>query len=208
MNDRSADRSSGRALLVADHPTLRQAMRQALEAFGVGITAEAPPGREAVLAAWAVRPHVAVVDVATGGERALDTCRRLRAESPNTRVIALAPRYGPAHHAAVATGAIVVTTDVSVADLAAAVARATQAKGRRDSAPACDGRRADRVLTTRECEVLSLAAQGMTDGQISRVLYISHKTVKNHLHHVYTKLGASSRTDAVVLGMRHGLIPA
>ncbi|HAI20562.1 MAG TPA: DNA-binding response regulator, partial [Clostridiales bacterium UBA8153] len=63
-------------------------------------------------------------------------------------------------------------------------------------------------LTAREAEVLSLVAAGMSNGEIARALFISEKTVKNHLSRVFEKLGVSDRTNAALLAVRHGLPPA
>ena len=65
---------------------------------------------------------------------------------------------------------------------------------------------ADEVLTTREREVLELVSQGLSNKLIARRLQISEHTVKFHIASVSSKLGASSRTDAVQLGLRKGLI--
>jgi DNA-binding NarL/FixJ family response regulator len=190
-------------LVVVGHRTIRLALRHALEALGVNVSADAPPGREATLAARTAHPHVVLVDLSTDPTAGVDTCRQLREASRALRIVALVPRLGPAQHAARVAGAsAVVTTDASVAELAhvLTVASPERAATRRTPVPGA------RLLTRREQEVLELAAGGLTDGQISRALLISHKTVKNHLHHAYAKLGASGRTDAVVLGVRHGLI--
>ena len=61
-------------------------------------------------------------------------------------------------------------------------------------------------LTARETEVLGLLAQGLANKQIARRLSISPKTVGNHVEHVYTKLGVSSRAAAALHAMRHGLV--
>lgn len=61
-------------------------------------------------------------------------------------------------------------------------------------------------LTTREHEVLDLLSQGLSNKLIARTLQISEHTVKFHISSIYTKLGASSRTDAVSRGARRGLI--
>ena len=62
------------------------------------------------------------------------------------------------------------------------------------------------TLTTREIEVLQALANGASTCEVSRSLFISHKTVKNHLAHIYAKLGASSRTQAVAAAVRLGII--
>ncbi len=64
----------------------------------------------------------------------------------------------------------------------------------------------DETLTTREREVLELVGQGLSNKLIARQLQISEHTVKFHVSSISNKLGASSRTDAVRRGLRHGLI--
>jgi len=80
-------------------------------------------------------------------------------------------------------------------------ARAAMASGRRGHmAPAPN------TLTTREVEVLQALANGASTYDLARSLFISHKTVKNHLAHIYAKLGASSRTQAVAAAVRLGIV--
>ena len=62
-------------------------------------------------------------------------------------------------------------------------------------------------LTEREVEVLRYAARGLTNKDIAAILFISPKTVANHIEHIYSKIGASSRAMASLFAMRHGLLP-
>jgi len=62
-------------------------------------------------------------------------------------------------------------------------------------------------LTEREVEVLRLAARGLTNKDIAGVLFISPKTVANHIEHIYAKIGASSRAMASLYAVKHGLLP-
>jgi DNA-binding NarL/FixJ family response regulator len=62
------------------------------------------------------------------------------------------------------------------------------------------------TLTPREIEVLAMLAEGLGNKEIARQLAISDNTVKFHLSAIFGKLGATSRTEAVMLGMRHGFI--
>ena len=197
----------GRVLIVANHRTMRLALRQALEAAGLGVCGDAPLGREAVVAALGVHPNVVLVDVANDEPAGVETCRQFRRAAIATLLVALAPRVGSGGHAARAAGVNgVVSTDVSVTDLARFLAEVGDRQAGRRRHPSAPPAHEERLLTRREQEVLSLAAGGLTDGQISRALYISYKTVKNHLHHVYGKLGARGRTEAVTVGLRQGLI--
>jgi DNA-binding NarL/FixJ family response regulator len=65
---------------------------------------------------------------------------------------------------------------------------------------------APNMLTAREIEVLEALANGASTGQVAQMLFISNKTVKNHLAHIYAKLGASSRTQAVAAAVRLGIV--
>lgn len=62
------------------------------------------------------------------------------------------------------------------------------------------------ALTSREIDVLAMLAEGLSNKEIARQLAISDNTVKFHLSSIFGKLGATSRTEAVTLGMRHGFI--
>jgi len=64
----------------------------------------------------------------------------------------------------------------------------------------------ERVLTEREQEVLRLAARGMTNAEIAAALYFSMRTVQVHLTHIFNKLDVGSRTEAVIAGLKRGLI--
>ena len=63
------------------------------------------------------------------------------------------------------------------------------------------------VLSAREEQILSLVADGCTNGEIGRRLFISSDTVKTHVMHACWKLGAADRTSAVAEAIRRGLIP-
>ena len=84
---------------------------------------------------------------------------------------------------------------------------------RRSSPPPCSPRRADlgrptatRVVTKREIEVLQLIADGCSTPEVAEQLYISQKTVKNHLASIYAKLDARDRTQAVLQAVRMGIV--
>jgi two-component system, NarL family, response regulator DegU len=65
---------------------------------------------------------------------------------------------------------------------------------------------AEPVLSAREVELLQLFCDGLSSTEVAERLYISAKTVKNHLASIYDKLGARDRTEAVVKGVRAGLV--
>jgi DNA-binding NarL/FixJ family response regulator len=61
-------------------------------------------------------------------------------------------------------------------------------------------------LTPREMEVIQLLAEGLSNKEIARLLFISPRTVNFHLDNIYSKLGASSRTEAAIYALRHGWV--
>lgn len=63
-------------------------------------------------------------------------------------------------------------------------------------------------LTNQEREVLALVAKGWRNSKIAQELYISIRTVENHLYHIFDKLGVSSRTEAALHALRHDLLPS
>lgn len=67
-------------------------------------------------------------------------------------------------------------------------------------------RRADTTLSAREIEVLRLVADGRSNREIAKVLFLSETTVKSHLVHIYAKLGVRSRTSAVARAREQGAI--
>jgi DNA-binding NarL/FixJ family response regulator len=98
------------------------------------------------------------------------------------------------------------------ADSARAIARELQAQPLLDAlghGGAASGRDRSRVtaLTARESEILALVAQGRSNGEVARQLFISTKTVSVHVSNILAKLGASGRTEAAAIARRDGLLP-
>jgi DNA-binding NarL/FixJ family response regulator len=77
---------------------------------------------------------------------------------------------------------------------------------RLDSAQAFGAPEEERVITRREEEVLQLIADGCSTPEVAERLYISQKTVKNHLASIYQKLDARDRTQAVLQAVRMGIV--
>ena len=105
------------------------------------------------------------------------------------------------------------------ADQAAAELRAEVRGGRHDgeAVEAVLGAAGHRVvrrregpsgLSRREVEILKLLARGLSNKEIAGLLFISPKTVSNHVEHIYTKLGVSNRAQASLFAVKHGLMTA
>ncbi|MGI5168513.1 response regulator transcription factor [Spirillospora sp. CA-253888] len=196
-------------LIVDDHPMVREGLRGMLAAEpGITVVGEAASGEQAVAAARELRPEVVLMDLRMPGGDGLDAIRRLAGRH---RVVVLTGYDHDADiAAAVAAGAAgYLLKDVTRAELAAAVR--TAASGGTVLSPAVAARLAARrdapALSVREGEVLALVARGLTNAEIGRRLHIGEATVKTHLARVFTKLGVSDRTAAVITAMERGMLP-
>ena len=164
--------------------------------------AEATTGPEALKATRRLRPHLVVLDVRLPEVCGYEVCRKLRDEfGPGLPVIFVsAERTEPSDRIA---GLLLGADDylakpVAFDELLARV-RALIRRSRRtiDSAP---------DLTARELEILRLLAEGHATGDIAGHLFISRKTVGTHIEHILRKLRVHSRTEAVALAYRDGLV--
>jgi NarL family two-component system response regulator LiaR len=211
-----------RILLADDHAFLRQGTRELLEQReDLEVVAEACDGQEAVQLAIRERPDVVIMDFAMPKLNGIEATRHIKAIAPNIAVLVLTAydneQYIFAFLEAGAAGYLL--KDVSVDQLVHAV-RAVHA-GESMLHPAITRKVINRFaqakekhspyngteqLTERELEVLRLAAMGMSNREISRELDISVRTVQTHLSNIFHKMGVGSRTEAVMNGLRKGLI--
>jgi two-component system, NarL family, response regulator DegU len=208
-----------RLMLADDHRMLREGLSRSMREQGFDIVGEAGDGAEAVQLALAVRPDVILMDVTMPEIDGVEACRQVRAQLPDTKVVMLTMHadQGVLTSAirAGATGYLV--KDCSTEEIASAVRMA--AGGETALSPQLaasmlnEVRRWDqphkeeeRVVTKREEEVLQLIADGCSTPEVAEKLYISQKTVKNHLASIYQKLDARDRTQAVLQAVRMGIV--
>jgi DNA-binding NarL/FixJ family response regulator len=217
-------------MVVDDHQLLRQALRRALEEAGFTVVSEAGDGEEAVRRTLQLRPDIVVMDVTMPVLDGISATERIHAEAPDVAVLVLtmdgeddlkvaALRAGAvafmtkdsAMHDVVATVRAIADGEELSPDLARTILRelapmpaAAVAPG---SAVAVEVR-PERVspLTAREEEILQLIADGCSTTEVARQLFISGKTVKNHLASIYAKLDARDRTQAVLAAVRIGIV--
>ncbi|WP_399084318.1 response regulator [Streptomyces sp. BBFR2] len=203
-----------RLLLADDHPVVRAGLRAVLETEpDFAVVADVPTAEEAVT--LAARPGVDVVlmDLRFGGEmRGSQATAAITARPGAPRVLVLTTYDTDADIlAAIEAGATgYLLKDAPPEELAAAVR--TAAAGRSALAPTVALRLMDRVrdgaaaLSRRETEVLQLVADGLSNAEVSKRLFLSQATVKSHLVHIYAKLAVDSRTAAVAAATARGLI--
>ena len=208
-----------RLMLADDHRMLREGLSRSMQEQGFDVVGEASDGAEAVQLAMIVRPDVILMDVTMPEIDGVEACRQVRAQLPQTRVVMLTMHadQGVLTSAirAGATGYLV--KDCSTEEIASAVRMA--AGGETALSPQLaasmlnEVRRWDqphkedeRIITKREEEVLQLIADGCSTPEVAEKLYISQKTVKNHLASIYQKLDARDRTQAVLQAVRMGIV--
>ncbi len=202
-------------LLVDDHELIRQGLARAFER-DVDMTVVGQAGSvDEGIAFWDdLQPDVVVTDLQMPGGSGLDVVRAIRAKSDTTGVVVLTMHAGDDQiFAAMEAGASAFVgkdtraTEVVSAAKHAAVAPRTflcaglsQAVMRRATSPAPPR------LSGREAEVLALLADGLGTGEIAGSLFMSESTAKTHITHIYQKLGAANRAQALVTAMRLGLL--
>jgi two-component system invasion response regulator UvrY len=207
-----------RVLLVDDHALVRMGFRMLLADAQAEVVAEAGDGEQACQAYARVRPDVVVMDLSMPGMGGLEAVRRILAQDPKARVLALSAHEDTAHPSRVLrAGALGYLAKRSAPEALAAAVRAV-ARGERYVDPQTaqalamaqiegGGSPAD-VLSEREFSVFVQLARGATVAQVAENLKVSPSTVGTHLYHVKQKLGASNQSELTLVALRWGLIQA
>jgi NarL family two-component system response regulator LiaR len=207
-----------RVLIVDDHPIVRSGIQLALLSCPeFTVVGEAGSGEEALRLVEQVRPDLILMDLVMPRMGGLSAIRAIRERVPDARILVLTSyEEGDTVQQALQAGAIgyqlkgVAMTELleairlaaagqsSLAPMAAqALVQATQ------QAPALGG-----DLTGRERAVLGLLIHGLSNKEIAERLVVTIATVKFHLRNIRLKLGATTRTQTVVMALRHRLIPS
>jgi two-component system response regulator DegU len=211
-------------LIADDHAMVREGLRWALVHAGYEVVGEAADGEEAVEMAEKLRPDIVLMDLSLPVLSGVAATKRIRTLVPATKVVVLSMLSDEtAVSSAMAAGAVgYLVKDCTTAEIVGALGDVVDASPGAlvlSSSATPITSESDNValmtrqpvggrplLSKREEEVLRLVATGASISEVGRRLYISAKTVKNHLSSIYQKLDSHDRAQAVLKAVRMGLI--
>lgn len=208
-----------RVLLVDDHMLIRDGLKRilALEP-GISVVGDGSNGREALELTAALSPDVVIMDINMPEMNGIEAARLIRERYPRTAIIALTIHDDEEYVCELVNAGIsgYLLKDVSADELVESINRVCAGESvfhpvitqkvlgefRR-----LTGSKEERPrLTLREQEVLEYVARGKNNREIARLLYISEKTVKNHLTNIFRKLEVDDRTQAVLYAVKNKLV--
>lgn len=200
-----------RLLLIDDHSIVLLGLAELLRLeSGMEIAATGESGREAIALFRQHLPDVVLLDLKMPGFDGIETSKRILAEFPAARIIILTTFEceEDIHRALQAGVRGYVLKESKRPELAAAIHEAIA--GRRWLSPSIAKLATERAklpeLSGRQLEVLDLVTKGLTNLEIADMLGFTKDGTKRHLHHIYQKLGVSSRAEATAEALRRGLL--
>jgi DNA-binding NarL/FixJ family response regulator len=206
-----------RVLLLDDHEVVRRGVHELLAAEAdIDVVGEAATAEQALARGPALRPHVAVLDVRLPDGDGVTVCRELRSRLPELACLMLTSFDDDEAllDAIMAGAAGYVLKQIKGSDLVSAVRTVAEGQSMLDPATTArlmgslrgpgtgeDGNEDDAFagLSPRERDILDLIGEGLTNQEIGRRLFLSEKTVKNHISRLLAKLGVERRVQAAVL---------
>ena len=198
-------------LVVDDHALVRTGVVNIItHEPDLRVVAEASNGAEAVDAFAKHHPDVTLLDLRMPVMEGVEAVRQIRALDPNAKVIVLTTYDTDEDitRALKAGAKAYVLKDITADDLIACIHDVLN--GKTYLAPAAAAKLAEGVsrvqVTPRELSALRLMADGKSNKEIANALNISERTVKTHLGHLFGKLGVTSRTEALKVATRRGLV--
>ena len=215
-----------RILIADDHQLLREGIRNFLSLEpDFEIVGEASNGEEAVTKAMALQPDVMLLDINMPKANGIEVAGRLKESCPGVRILALTihddQNYMMNMIQSGAAGYLL--KDVEPSMMVQAIRRVAAGESyvepsltkklfqgitnheEKKKAPTPGMMEGER-LSAREIEVLRLIGKGMSNAEIARELYLSEKTVKNHLTNIFRKIDVTDRTQAVLFAIKHKIV--
>ena len=201
-----------RILIADDHAVVRDGLAAMLSFQpDMKVAAHAKNGREAVEQFRAVKPDIALMDLAMPELDGVAAIVAIRSEFPEARILVLTTYDGDENvYRALENGAKgYLLKDCSTEDLLKAIRKVHSGAthvSERAAAKLAERTMSGPPLSARETEVLKLVAGGKSNKEIAGLLFISEGTVKTHVLSIHEKLGVSDRTEAVVTAIRRGIL--
>lgn len=211
--------SSGRrAVLIDEHPLWLDAVEQVLHRVQVEVVGKAVSFDQGTRLMEELQPEILVVEILLSGseEDGLTWLDEIRRRFDDIKIIALSiSDEASVIDAVLSLGAVAyVVKRAHPDDLAVAVRQSYEhsiylANSKSHSEPApISGRIEHLDLTRREVEILKLVAEGLSNAELAKMLWVTEQTVKFHLSNTYRKLNVSNRTEASRWAQLNGLLPA
>src|SRR2546430_2033409 len=199
-------------LIVDDHEVVREGLRLSLSrAPHIRVIGEASDGASAVELALRRKPDVVIMDVRMPGTDGLEATKQLIDREPEAKVL-IFTAYSERSllSRGLESGAKgYILKEAPHETLVRAIDKVAKGESFIDPAlmPAfLSGKDREEMLTGREREILQLLADGMSNADVARRLFISMETVKSHVSHILAKLQADTRTHAVAIALRDAII--
>jgi DNA-binding NarL/FixJ family response regulator len=206
-----------RLLVADDHEVVRSGVKSLVSGTDIKVVAEAATGKATVRLTLKHKPDVALIAIRMPEGDGLNTLGRIKLDLPDQPILMFSTYDNPTYIArAVALGASgfllkgVTRDDLLEAIRVAATGESvwTREELRRVTGAVATpllSTDADVPLTPRESEVLRQLAHGLTNKEVALALHVSNETVKEHVQHIFRKVGVSDRTQAAVWAVRKGL---
>jgi NarL family two-component system response regulator LiaR len=213
-------KDKSKILIVDDHPLLREALRQALDSEeDMEVVADAANGEEAIKLASELRPDVVVMDIVMPRLGGIEATRKIKEIAPDIAILILTA-YDDEEY-------VLGLLDAGAAGYLLKSARGRELVGairaiksgesvlhpniiakllRRAMTVPAVVQKPQSLISERESEILKLVALGMSNKDIAEKLFLSERTIKSHLTNIFNKLNVASRSEAIVQGLKWGLV--
>ncbi len=207
-------------LIADDHALLREALHQALDAEkDMEVVAEASDGEEAVKLASERKPDVVVMDIVMPKLNGIEATKKIKEIAPNTAILVLTAYDDEEYVLGLldAGAAGYLLKSARGRDLVEAIRTIQTGESvlhpkiiakllKRAMAAPVEKHKHSELLSERELEILKLVALGMGNKETAAKLFLSQRTIKTHLTNIFNKLNVASRSEAIVKGLKWGLV--